>query len=146
MRVLMLKVYSMRSPLHGHVLTNRHSAAIRSAMGHPEPFTLNYIEIGNEDFFSPTTWVPPKSVTYWCSLDMLLDTLITVGQLSSTPYLRSSLNSVSTTLYIQVGSMHCTDPSLDYIATSATSGDVPALSPAPTYWDLHIYSDPGKHV
>ena len=25
--------------------------ALRAAHGHPEPFEINYIEIGNEDFF-----------------------------------------------------------------------------------------------
>jgi len=29
-------------------------AAIRAAMGHPEPFKLSYVEVGNEDFFSTT--------------------------------------------------------------------------------------------
>ena len=28
--------------------------AVRAANGHPEPFTLNYIELGNEDWFSGT--------------------------------------------------------------------------------------------
>ncbi|KAH9941309.1 glycoside hydrolase family 51 protein [Epithele typhae] len=28
------------------------AAALRSSLGHPEPFTLNYVEIGNEDFIS----------------------------------------------------------------------------------------------
>jgi alpha-N-arabinofuranosidase len=33
-------------------------------------------------------------------------------------------------------------PQLKLIATSATSGVVPALSPTPKFWDLHIYSNP----
>ncbi|KAF8891085.1 alfa-L-arabinofuranosidase precursor [Gymnopilus junonius] len=30
------------------------AAALRSSLGHPAPFTLNYVEVGNEDFFSST--------------------------------------------------------------------------------------------
>lgn len=29
-------------------------AALRAELGHPEPFTLHYVEVGNEDFFSST--------------------------------------------------------------------------------------------
>jgi len=88
----------------GDASTNA-QAAIRSAMGHPEPFTLNYIEIGNEDFFSPTTYADYRWPNFYDALSAEF-------------------------------------PQLHYISTSATSGDVPALTPAPTYWDLHIYSDP----
>ncbi|KAI0694224.1 glycoside hydrolase family 51 protein [Cytidiella melzeri] len=31
-------------------------AALRASLGHPEPFTLKYVEIGNEDFFAATTY------------------------------------------------------------------------------------------
>ncbi|PCH45068.1 glycoside hydrolase family 51 protein [Wolfiporia cocos MD-104 SS10] len=31
-------------------------AALRASLGHPEPFTLNYVEIGNEDFFASTSY------------------------------------------------------------------------------------------
>jgi alpha-N-arabinofuranosidase len=27
-------------------------AALRASLGHPEPFPLTYVEIGNEDFFA----------------------------------------------------------------------------------------------
>lgn len=37
------------------------AAAIRSSMGHPEPFTLNYVEVGNEDFFAATTYAGPNN-------------------------------------------------------------------------------------
>ncbi|PPQ68457.1 LOW QUALITY PROTEIN: hypothetical protein CVT26_006044 [Gymnopilus dilepis] len=30
------------------------AAALRASLGHPEPFELNYVEVGNEDFFSTT--------------------------------------------------------------------------------------------
>ncbi|KAF7318283.1 Alpha-L-AF-C domain-containing protein [Mycena chlorophos] len=30
-------------------------AALRASLGHPEPFTLHYVEIGNEDFFDDET-------------------------------------------------------------------------------------------
>ncbi|KAF8962334.1 glycoside hydrolase family 51 protein [Flammula alnicola] len=30
------------------------AAALRASLGHPLPFTLNYVEVGNEDFFSST--------------------------------------------------------------------------------------------
>ncbi|KAJ4490777.1 hypothetical protein J3R30DRAFT_3694565 [Lentinula aciculospora] len=83
-------------------------ATIRASMGHLDPFTLNCIEIGNEDFLSSTT----------------TDTLTIAGQISTMLNMLNSLNFVN------------------YIATSAISGNVPSLSPAPTYWDLHIYSDP----
>ncbi|KAE9405340.1 glycoside hydrolase [Gymnopus androsaceus JB14] len=92
----------------GDASTNA-QAAIRSAMGHPEPFTLNYIEIGNEDFFSPTTYADYR----WAAF---------------------------------VDALSAEFPQLHYIATSATSGDVPTLSPAPTYWDLHSYSDPAFFI
>ncbi|KAN0092522.1 glycoside hydrolase family 51 protein [Tylopilus felleus] len=36
----------------GDPSTNEY-AALRASLGHPEPFTLNYVEIGNEDFFAP---------------------------------------------------------------------------------------------
>ena len=28
--------------------THHHTAALRASLGHPEPFTLRYVEIGNE--------------------------------------------------------------------------------------------------
>ena len=31
-------------------------AAIRASMGHPEPFKLRFVEIGNEDFFAADTY------------------------------------------------------------------------------------------
>ncbi|KAH8083330.1 glycoside hydrolase family 51 protein [Cristinia sonorae] len=31
-------------------------AALRASLGHPEPFALRYIEVGNEDFFAATTY------------------------------------------------------------------------------------------
>ncbi|KAJ6454678.1 glycoside hydrolase family 51 protein [Mycena sanguinolenta] len=31
-------------------------AALRAALGHPEPFPLKYVEVGNEDFFAPSTY------------------------------------------------------------------------------------------
>lgn len=34
--------------------TNTTYGALRAAHGHPEPFQINYVEIGNEDFFSST--------------------------------------------------------------------------------------------
>ncbi|KAJ3742342.1 alfa-L-arabinofuranosidase precursor [Lentinula detonsa] len=88
----------------GDASTNA-QAAIRASMGHADPFTLNYIEIGNEDFFSPTTYADYR----WADL---------------------------------YNALHAEFPQLHYIATSATSGNVPTLSPTPTYWDLHIYSNP----
>ncbi|KDR74756.1 hypothetical protein GALMADRAFT_227157 [Galerina marginata CBS 339.88] len=33
------------------------AAALRSSLGHPAPFALKYVEIGNEDFFGSTTYV-----------------------------------------------------------------------------------------
>lgn len=32
------------------------AAALRSSLGHPAPFTLNYVEVGNEDFFASSTY------------------------------------------------------------------------------------------
>ncbi|KAI9719501.1 MAG: hypothetical protein M1828_006208 [Chrysothrix sp. TS-e1954] len=34
--------------------TDTHWGGIRASLGHPEPFQINYVELGNEDFFSPT--------------------------------------------------------------------------------------------
>lgn len=31
-------------------------AAIRAANGHPDPFPLRFVEIGNEDFFAADTY------------------------------------------------------------------------------------------
>ncbi|KAF7334218.1 putative alpha-L-arabinofuranosidase A [Mycena sanguinolenta] len=31
-------------------------AALRASLGHPEPFPLKYVEVGNEDFFAPSTY------------------------------------------------------------------------------------------
>ncbi|KAF9061576.1 glycoside hydrolase [Rhodocollybia butyracea] len=92
----------------GDASTNA-QAAIRSAMGHPEPFALTYIEIGNEDFFSPTTYADYR----WADF---------------------------------VNALSAEFPQLHYISTSATSGFVPTLTPAPTYWDLHIYSNPNFFI
>ncbi|KAJ7484526.1 glycoside hydrolase family 51 protein [Mycena latifolia] len=36
--------------------TKSSAAALRASLGHPAPFTLNYVEIGNEDFFAPSTY------------------------------------------------------------------------------------------
>jgi len=30
---------------------------LRASLGHPAPFTLNYVEVGNEDFSAPTTYI-----------------------------------------------------------------------------------------
>jgi len=92
----------------GDASTNA-EAAIRSAMGHPDPFTLNYIEIGNEDFFSPTTYADYRWADFYNALSAEF-------------------------------------PQLHFISTSATSGDVPSLTPAPTFWDLHIYSNPNFFI
>ncbi|KAF9561401.1 arabinofuranosidase [Agrocybe pediades] len=32
------------------------AAALRASLGHPTPYTLNYVEIGNEDFFAASTY------------------------------------------------------------------------------------------
>ncbi|KAF9476813.1 arabinofuranosidase [Pholiota conissans] len=32
------------------------AAALRSSLGHPAPFTLNYVEVGNEDFFASSSY------------------------------------------------------------------------------------------
>ncbi|KAG1766667.1 glycoside hydrolase family 51 protein [Suillus occidentalis] len=32
-------------------------AALRASLGHPEPFYLQYVEIGNEDFFAPNSYI-----------------------------------------------------------------------------------------
>ncbi|KAH0833369.1 glycoside hydrolase family 51 protein [Lanmaoa asiatica] len=40
----------------GDPATNEY-AALRASLGHPEPFTLNYVEIGNEDFFASESYV-----------------------------------------------------------------------------------------
>lgn len=39
----------------GDPATNE-NAALRASLGHPEPFALKYVEIGNEDFFASTTY------------------------------------------------------------------------------------------
>jgi alpha-N-arabinofuranosidase len=33
------------------------AAALRASLGHPEPFKLNFVEVGNEDFFAATSYV-----------------------------------------------------------------------------------------
>ncbi|KDR72485.1 hypothetical protein GALMADRAFT_749117 [Galerina marginata CBS 339.88] len=33
------------------------AAAMRASLGHPKPFPLKYVEVGNEDFFAATTYV-----------------------------------------------------------------------------------------
>ncbi|KAJ7098378.1 alfa-L-arabinofuranosidase precursor [Mycena epipterygia] len=33
------------------------AAALRASLGHPAPFKLNYVEVGNEDFFEATTYI-----------------------------------------------------------------------------------------
>ncbi|KIK53431.1 glycoside hydrolase family 51 protein [Collybiopsis luxurians FD-317 M1] len=89
--------------------TTNPQGQMRAAMGHPDPFTLNYIEIGNEDFFSPATYTDYRWADFFNAL-------------------------------------HAEFPQLHYIATSATSGFVPTLTPAPTFWDLHIYSNPNFFI
>ncbi|PPQ90525.1 hypothetical protein CVT25_015815 [Psilocybe cyanescens] len=36
--------------------TKSAAAALRSSLGHPEPFTLNFVEVGNEDNFAASTY------------------------------------------------------------------------------------------
>ena len=31
-------------------------AALRASLGHPEPYTLKWVEVGNEDFFAADTY------------------------------------------------------------------------------------------
>ncbi|KAF9027162.1 glycoside hydrolase [Hymenopellis radicata] len=88
----------------GDASTNA-QAAIRAAMGHPAPFTLRYVEIGNEDNFAASSYSSYRWHDFY-------------------------------------GNLSAAFPQIHFIATSATSGNVPSLSPAPTYWDLHIYSNP----
>lgn len=38
-------------------------AALRASLGHPEPFYLQYVEIGNEDFFAPNSCVIYLNIT-----------------------------------------------------------------------------------
>ncbi|KIK65094.1 glycoside hydrolase family 51 protein [Collybiopsis luxurians FD-317 M1] len=85
--------------------TSNAQGQIRAAMGYPNPFALNYIEIGNEDFFSPTTYADYRWADFYNALSAEF-------------------------------------PQLNFIATSATTENVPSLSPAPKLWDLHIYSNP----
>ena len=33
------------------------AAALRASLGHPEPYELHYVEIGNEDFFATDTYL-----------------------------------------------------------------------------------------
>jgi alpha-N-arabinofuranosidase len=40
----------------GNASTNEY-AALRASLGHPEPFHLTYIEIGNEDFFASESYI-----------------------------------------------------------------------------------------
>lgn len=78
-----------------------------------------------------------------------IDTLTIGGLTSTTHYMPNSLNFVSFlsfTIYCILFWLVLEFRLIDYIATSATSGNVPSLSPAPTYWDLHIYSNPSKLV
>ncbi|CAK5283023.1 unnamed protein product [Mycena citricolor] len=89
----------------GDASTNQY-AAIRASMGHPAPFALTYIEIGNEDFFDPATYDGYRWTAFYNALNAQF-------------------------------------PQLKYIATSATSGSVPAVTgSSPQYWDLHEYNNP----
>jgi hypothetical protein len=40
----------------GDPATNEY-AALRASLGHPEPFALSYVELGNEDFFASQSYV-----------------------------------------------------------------------------------------
>ncbi|KAI0030352.1 glycoside hydrolase [Vararia minispora EC-137] len=37
--------------------TSTPGGALRASLGHPEPFTLNFVEVGNEDQFAPSTYL-----------------------------------------------------------------------------------------
>ncbi|KAF8880022.1 glycoside hydrolase superfamily [Infundibulicybe gibba] len=39
------------------------AAALRASLGHPAPFALTYVEVGNEDFFAASTLVACLTVT-----------------------------------------------------------------------------------
>ncbi|KAJ7597559.1 glycoside hydrolase family 51 protein [Mycena floridula] len=81
------------------------AAALRSSLGHPAPFAVKYIEIGNEDNFAASSYASYRWADYYNTLSGMF-------------------------------------PQLTFIATSATSGVVPSITPAPKAWDLHIYSNP----
>ena len=37
-------------------LLKRSLAALRASLGHPEPYKLQWVEVGNEDFFAADTY------------------------------------------------------------------------------------------
>ncbi|KAF8189372.1 arabinofuranosidase [Pholiota molesta] len=73
--------------------------ALRSSLGHPAPFTLNYVEIGNENT-SPTEYLIPCSYTYrWQAFATALKAAFPNIQFMATSYVNNPVLSPKPTEY-----------------------------------------------
>ncbi|KAL1732386.1 glycoside hydrolase superfamily [Schizophyllum commune] len=91
------------------------STALRASLGHPQPFSVKYVEVGNEDGIS----------------DNALDTAN--GGLTKSSYAAYRWRAYSTALQTEF-------PHLTLIATTRPS--LAKLEPAPAVYDIHDYEGP----
>lgn len=122
-------------------------AALRSSLGHPEPFVINHIEIGNE--------VRTLAPSHYCIIDGLTRTQDFISSTASSTYasyrwpdfhgnlsaafpqlrkilLPNGFNRFSSRYFGHIG----------FLATSTVNS--PALTPKPQEWDVHVYQTPSK--
>ncbi|THU76095.1 hypothetical protein K435DRAFT_705642, partial [Dendrothele bispora CBS 962.96] len=97
-------------------------SAMRPSLGHPTPFNVNHIEIGNEDFAGST------AVAYRCN------------EFATT--LKNTFPSLH--IFLIVSELTSNVQALGFMATYYSNN--PALSPTkPQDWDVHVYSNPSAY-
>lgn len=127
-------------------------------MGHPEPFNLTYIEIGNEvrnhsfikhlekNVKSDAGFLLNNVLNFECKFtrDSLINLLrydyrwpAYVANLTALFPNLSTLPQLSSTLY---RSLHSPPPVPEFIATSYVGN--PVLTPKPLQYDVHVYNTP----
>ena len=101
-------------------------AALRASLGHPDPYALTYVEIGNEDFADQgNTYASYR----WADM---------VNRLSST-FPQLSMYHAQYLIHLSLTGFALFK---DFLATTFVNN--PVLSPAPKFYDVHMYSTPGS--
>ncbi|KAJ7443628.1 hypothetical protein B0H11DRAFT_2250544 [Mycena galericulata] len=95
------------------------AAAMRSAMGHPAPFALKYIEIGNEDFFASSSYDSYRWADFYNAL---------VAQFPQLTYIATSATSgvgarIGANLQLMICSSFSSDTALTYPFIDGSVGD-----------------------
>ncbi|PCH45069.1 glycoside hydrolase family 51 protein [Wolfiporia cocos MD-104 SS10] len=95
-------------------ITHLLEAALRASLGHPEPFTLNYVEIGNEVVVLHATYTWPAPHTIFGSYEYRWPAFY--------------------------GSLSAKFPDINFIATTHPFN--PVIHPTPKQYDVHVYNPP----